>query len=291
MGDPLRRSLISGAIVATLVIALVAVASLNSDDLEIQAPGTGTTTTSPRTSTTAQSAPTSTRANDAPVTPCVVTSDPSGPLLDIKGPDRPAAQIDTQDVLPQGAQPKPANWEPPADELDWDGDQQPDAISIQSVDTGPTTASGTVTVHGSREFTVTNVSPGDPRSPTQPRVAALSDATGDGTADLIVVRANVVAVIAGGDPNALPASIDFSELLGRPGVWISPPVTVPSGATTPEGNPANNRIPGGEASVVPLWDITGDGVNDFAIDGRGPHRSPTPGQVIGTWYYAGRRCN
>ena len=47
--------------------------------------------------------------------------------------------------------------------------------------------------------------------------------------------------------------------------------------------------PDGDLSIVPAWDLTGDGINDLAVDG-GDARRYGPGRIIGTWYYAGKPC-
>lgn len=275
---------------AIAVIAGGVVVAASSEPTRIEVtpggePVTSTSSGSEVTTTTSEMSP-------APVPElvpgCRVQGQSSGPLLDFRAPDSIADVTSADAVAPVGAAAKPIDWSAAQQVLDWDGDTEPDRIVLGINEAATGIAPGTATIDAVSDFTITNIKTWDPYVAVQPRVAALSDVTGDGIADLIVVRSNVVAVVAGGNVQSLPSVIDFKGLDEVSAAWVSPPAMVP-GAVTADGRQQFGAVPFGSLSVVPLWDITGDGINDFAVVGMASRSAVAV--IRGTWYYAGKPCS
>lgn len=135
----------------------------------------------------------------------------------------------------------PAGWtEADSRPFDWDGDGHNDSLSFDR-------AASRATVHlASGSLTITGVS----------NPAAVADVTGDGRVDLIVTDHGEVRVLVGGQSSDVGTStITFTDIGAGAAGWLSPP-----GADA-----VGTQVPHDDATIRPLWDIDGDGVNDFAV--------------------------
>jgi hypothetical protein len=107
---------------------------------------------------------------------------------------------------------------------------------------------------------------------------AVHDVTGDGWLDLLVVNDRQVAVVVG-SPEVVARNIAFDAIDDDSAGWTSPPIGVAvegSGSTT---------APALDGQFSPLWDISGDGVNDFLLQAA-VERAAGP-----VYYYAGKPCS
>lgn len=156
----------------------------------------------------------------------------------------------------------PSGWaEADTRSFDWDSDGQPDQLSVDD-------RSQRVSVRwGAGSLVVTSVRVADPRdvgdggesaagdSP-DPRPAAVADVTGDGWPDLIVVSGGDVRVLVGPGPAIdQQLTVAFTDIGSISRGWTSPPTS--AGPIV--------QVPYDIASVRPLWDLNGDGADDFAI--------------------------
>lgn len=225
---------------------------------------------------------------------CTVDASSSGPLTTPEG------------GLVVPTLPPPADWvEPPQEGFDWDGDGEADTLAFDQ-DAGAVRvewADGTLTVTGVRsDFAGEPGQPvepgGDPflEQPTEsgppseaavdeglaaPVPAAVADVTGDGLLDLLVVDRGTASVVVGAGAASTGAEV-AARAIGTvvPG-WRSPPVT----PRPPEGVSFDQpRVPYDQATIVPRWDLTGDGVADWVIESNLPRAL---GPVAA---YAGRPC-
>lgn len=159
--------------------------------------------------------------------------------------------------------------------FDWDGDGSADALVV---DTG----SGTVEVRwagGSRMVTTGVRGPTDPGD--APVGATVADVTGDGAPDLLVAHPGGTTVVVG-DRGASAGTIAVADV-GRADAVDG--TRVASGWTLATSRPFDDEVvPGAGPFVVPLWDLTGDGVADFAVGN--DHRRGTSALV----FAAGRGC-
>ena len=234
------------------------------------------------TSSTSTSAPPATPQTTRNVTgPCNVKHEGTGPLEQFLGAGHEGALAGSRDYQAAGGKPRPPAWQPqPQQGFDWTGSGA--ATGKLVIDS----ANQTVMVDwGAGRISVTGVRAGiDIRgnhADTTP--AAVADVTGDGRLDLIVFEDDTVAVVTGQGAQT-PSRVAAFEEIGRlPTEWVSPPRRLPLGRS----GSAVDQVPRGKLSrtVVPLWDITGDGINDFSVD------APRLGRGSGSsLYYAGQPC-
>ena len=230
----------------------------------------------------------------AGATTCAVDPGPSGPLTTDQG------------GLFVPPVPAPADWvDPPQEGFDWDRDGEPDLLGFDQ-DQGTITvtwADGSLTVSGIRsDFSGQPGQPvepdGDPflEQPTEqgppseesvedalaaPIPAAVADVTGDGLLDLIVVDDGTASVVVGAGEASATVSVTQSAIGTEVTGWRNPPVVpVPASGDTSD----QPWVPYDQATVVPRWDLTGDGVADWVIESNLPRAL---GPVAA---YAGKPC-
>ena len=207
---------------------------------------------------------------------CVVDTEPSGPMITAAG------------GLLVPPVPPPADWtEPPQAGFDWDLDGAGDELAFdqRGASVTVTWADGSLTVTGVRsDFAGEAGQPldedgepfldqpgpeGPPAEASQdaglaaPIPAAVADVTGDGELDLLVIDEGVLSVVVGqgteatGEVSVAQAAIG-TDLDG----WRNPPV-VPE---APDGfSDDQPPVPYDEATILPRWDLTGDGVDDVVV--------------------------
>ncbi len=198
--------------------------------------------------------------------------------------------------------PAPADWvEPAQDGFDWDLDGAADALAFDQ-DAGEIRvewADGSLTVTGIRsDFAGEPGQPlepdGDPflDQPTEsgpppdgpraaPVPAAVADVTGDGALDLLVVDDGTASVVVGAGDTATTVTVSQGAIGDEVPGWRSPPVTpVPPPGYSDDQIP----VPYDQATVVPRWDLTGDGIDDWVIESNLP-RALGPATA-----YAGKPC-
>ncbi len=216
----------------------------------------------------------------AAATTCAVDPGPSGPLTTEDG-----AFFTPPVAAPDG-------WvDPPQESFDWDSDGAPDTLGFDQ-DAGAimvTWADGSLTVTGVRsDFAGQPGQPvepgGDPflEQPTEngppseeavddglaaPVPAAVADVTGDGLLDLLVVDDGTASVVVGAGADSASVSVAQSAIGTEVVGWRSPPVVPedPSGQTFDQP-----PVPYDQATIVPRWDLTGDGVADWVIESNLP---------------------
>ena len=230
----------------------------------------------------------------AAATTCTVGPDATGPMVTPEG----------GLLLPPVA--APANWvEPDQVAFDWDADGAPDTLGFDqdAATIVVTWADGSLTVRGVRsDFAGEPGQPvepgGDPflEQPTEagppsedsieadlaaPIPAAVADVTGDGLLDLIVVDEGVASVVVGAGADAATLDVDEAAIGTEVTGWRNPPVVPvpPSGAAADQP-----PVPYDQATVLPRWDLTGDGVADWVIESNLP-RALGPQTA-----YAGQPC-
>ena len=225
---------------------------------------------------------------------CTVATDPTGPMVTAEG----------GLLLPPV--PAPADWvEPDQVDFDWDADGASDTLGFDQ-DAGTivvTWADGSVTVRGVRsDFAGEPGQPiepdGDPflEQPTEagppseaaidadraaPIPAAVADVTGDGLLDLLVVDEGIASVVVGAGADSATVDVDEAAIGIEVAGWRNPPVVPvpPTGAASDQP-----PVPYDQATILPRWDLTGDGVADWVIESNLP-RALGPQTA-----YAGQPC-
>lgn len=241
-------------------------------------PSTSSTTTPPMTTTGRSAttvAPTTTRSVTGP---CRTTRDASGLLEQYLPMGGQADLNDPQSLLAKGARPKPSDWVPqPQAGFDWNNDGSPDDLRYD-----PATRTVTVDWHSGR-LEVSGVGRSDVIEKFDlGSVAIVHDVTGDGRLDLVVANFNTVGVLAGDGAASGSRTMAFLEIGADGAGWMNPPKTLLLG-TYADGSPNVRELPLGGATVRPVWDITGDGILDFALDNLSPRSGAS-------YYYAGKPC-
>jgi hypothetical protein len=230
----------------------------------------------------------------AGATTCTVATDPSGPMTTADG---------GLLVPPVAA---PGEWvDPPQQGFDWDGDGAADSLGFDQADgsVSVTWADGALTVTGVRsDFTGEPGQPvepgGDPflEQPTEsgppsesavedglaaPIPAAVADVTGDDLLDLIVVDGGTVSVLVGAGADSASVSVAQDAIGDEVAGWRNPPIVPEAPAGFSQDQPA---VPYDQATIVPRWDLTGDGVADWVVE------SNLPRALGPVTAYAGRPC-
>jgi len=215
------------------------------------------TTTAPDTSTT--TAPgTTTVAESADPPPCEVDGTTTGPLLEYG-------------VLFQGAGTPPPGWAPSQPSFDWDQDGEADDLVLADDKVSVQWSDGALTVSGVRaDFSH--------MPQTQVIPAEVADVTGDGRPDLIVAQDGEVAVVAGAGADSVALDAAFEDVGESVNGWRNPPVEL----EVPGEDPVLEPI--ASATVITLWDVTGDGITDFSA-------SSVIRRANGRFFvYAGKPC-
>lgn len=230
----------------------------------------------------------------AAATTCTVDTGGSGPLTTEEG------------ALFVPPVPAPDDWiDPPQQDFDWDEDGRPDTLGFDQEGqmVAVTWADGSLTVTGVRsDFTGEPGQPvepgGDPflEQPTEagppseesiedglaaPVPAAVADVTGDGHLDLLIVDDGTASVVVGAGPDSASISVAQAAIGQAVEGWRNPPI-VPRDPSDPTfDQPA---VPYDQATIVPRWDLTGDGVADWVIESNLPRAL---GPIVA---YAGKPC-
>lgn len=208
-------------------------------------------------------------------TPCEVDDAATGPMTTADG------GLLVPPVAP------PGDWEqPPQEGFDWDGDGAGDTLAFdQAASTVTVTwADGSLTVTGVRsDFAGEPGQPldedGDPflDQPDQqgppseasedaglaaPTPAAVADVTGDDQLDLLVVQAGTVSVVVGQGADSETVTVDQADVGSAVAGWRNPPIT----PVAPPGYSDDQiPVPYDQATIVPRWDLTDDGVDDWIV--------------------------
>jgi hypothetical protein len=226
--------------------------------------------------------------------PCEVDDTASGPML-----------TDAGGLLVPPV-PPPSDWEdPPQEGFDWDGDGAGDTLAFDQAGSTITVtwADGSLTVTGVQSdfageagqpldedgepFLEQPDEEGPPSDEAEdaglaaPTPAAVADVTGDGRLDLLVADGGVVSVVVGDGSDAVTTSVAQAEIGTSVRGWRNPPVVPASPGELSDDQPA---VPYDQATIVPRWDLTGDGVDDFVV------QSDLPRALGPQAAYAGKPC-
>jgi hypothetical protein len=222
--------------------------------------------------------------------PCAVDALASGPMTTADG----------GLLLPPV--PRPDDWVAPDQvAFDWDQDGTPDTLAFdQDARTIRVEwADGALTVTGIRsDFAGEPGQPlapdGDPflDQPTEsgppadtpraaPVPAAVADVTGDEALDLLVVDGGTASVVVGAGAAASSVTVDQAAIGEDVTGWRNPPHTpVPPPGFSSDQVP----VPYDQATIVPRWDLTGDGIDDWVVESN-------LGRALGpATAYAGKPC-
>jgi len=214
--------------------------------------------------------------------PCRVTPDPTGYIeAYLPGVGR-ADEFRPSDLVRHGAQPRPADWQPhPQSGFDWNDDGRPDTLTYDQ-------QSGTVTV----DWTDGRINVTDVQLTTTVRdhggsPAMVGDVTGDGRLDLGVTTPDrsfaVLGVLTGEGSTSVSKTVSFADMAANGTGWMNPPKKRQIGVFA-DNSPVIRELPLGGATLRPVWDLTGDGVLDIALDNPG-------GRSTGaSYYFAGKPC-
>ena len=226
--------------------------------------------------------------------PCEVDSAASGPMI-----------TDAGGLLVPPVAP-PSDWEdPPQEGFDWDDDGAGDTLAFdqESAAVTVTWADGSLTVTGIQsDFAGEAGQPldedGDPfldqpdeNGPPSdeseeaglaaPTPAAVADVTGDDRPDLLVIDGGVVSVVVGDGADAETVSVAQADIGTDVTGWRNPPIVPDGYGEISADQPA---VPYDQATIVPRWDLTDDGVDDFVV------QSDLPRALGPQAAYAGKPC-
>jgi hypothetical protein len=226
--------------------------------------------------------------------PCDVDGDASGPML-----------TDTGGLLVPPVAP-PSGWEdPPQEGFDWDGDGAGDTLAFdqQGAAVTVTWADGSLTVTGVQSdfageagqpldedgepFLAQPDEDGPPSEASEeaglaaPTPAAVADVTGDDQLDLLVIDGGIVSVVVGRGAASETVSVAQADIGTVVAGWRNPPVVPQSAGELSDDQPA---VPYDQATIVPRWDLTEDGVDDFVV------QSDLPRALGPQAAYAGKPC-
>ena len=212
------------------------------------------TTTAPEATSTS----TTTVEQTLPAPPCEVDPESSGPLLEFG-------------VLPQSVGPPPPEWEPEPTEFDWNGDGLDDELVLADETVTVEWDGGSLTISGVRvDFT------DEPETEVTP--ATVTDVTGDARPDLLLAHDGDVAVVVGAGTESVTVDAEFADIGEAVNGWRSPPVEL----APPGAEPVVEPLP--TATVLGLWDVTGDGITDYSA-------SSVIRRANGRFFvYAGKPC-
>lgn len=236
-----------GVLVFACAVSLVAAACSSAERVSVGGASTTTetsttaptSTSTPSTTTTPATSTTTTTGDPTPGPPvCAVDPDPSGPLLEFG-------------VLPQSVGTPPPGWGSDQAEFDWNGDGHDDALVLVDETVVVDWDGGSLTISGVRvDFS------DEPETEVTP--AAVADVTGDARPDLILANDGEVAVVVGGGTESVTVEADFVDVGEGVNGWRSPPVELTPPGEEPVVEPLST------ATVLPLWDVTGDGIADYS---------------------------
>jgi hypothetical protein len=155
----------------------------------------------------------------------------------------------------------PEGWVPTTGAaFDWNGDGADDTLTVTD---------DTVTIDwDDGQVVVTEAAEHIP--------AAVGDVTGDGLPDLIVSHGGHTAVLVGEGAASAALTLPFDEV-GRDTLgWTSPPQRTPQQLDA-DGNPTGEPLllPIPTALVEVIWDVDGDGANEFTVTRLNERSSPT----------------
>ncbi len=172
--------------------------------------------------------------------PCDVEPSESGPLLQFG-------------VVPQGVGAPPTGWDQDQQAFDWNQDGQSDDLVLADEAVSVVWDGGSLTISDVRvDFS------DEPETEVTP--AAVADVTGDGRPDLLLAHNGEVAVVVGAGNESATSDAAFADIGDTVNGWTSPPVEI----TPPGEDPTLEPL--ASATVIPLWDVTGDGINDYAAN-------------------------
>jgi hypothetical protein len=230
----------------------------------------------------------------AQASPCEVDAEATGPML-----------TDAGGLLVPPVAP-PADWEdPPQEGFDWDGDGSGDTLAFdqEGAAVSVTWADGSLTVTGVQsDFAGEAGQPldedgepfldqpdedGPPSDESEdaglaaPTPAAVADVTGDDRLDLLVIDGGVVSVVVGDGSESETVTVAQADIGTAVRGWRNPPVVPASPGDFSDDQPA---VPYDQATIVPRWDLTDDGVDDFVV------QSDLPRALGPQTAYAGKPC-
>jgi hypothetical protein len=183
--------------------------------------------------------------------------------------------------------PPPSDWEQPDQEgFDWDGDGSGDSLAFDQQAAAVTVswADGSLTVTDVRsDFAGEAGQPldenGDPfldqadedgppaeasedAGTAAPTPAAVADVTGDDQLDLLVIQDGIVSVVVGEGAASATTTVDQADIGVEVTGWRNPPIVPVAPPGYSDDQPA---VPYDQATIVPRWDLTGDGVDDWVV--------------------------
>lgn len=241
------------------------------------------TVTSADATTTSSSPPGSVISPPAPSTgPCRVAPNDTGPLAAFIPASAGLGTMNESLIVKAGGHNKPPGWQaPPQERFDWTGDGSfTGRLSFDEARHEVTLSwgDGAITITDVPSAKIANPSTSTPAYTP----AAVADVTGDGRLDLIITANDTAAVLTGAGKATPSRRAAFDELGHRDTEWVSPPKPLPVEPRKPE---YIISLPvGGELTALPLWDINGDGVNDFGL------YMPNSRSQGATLYYTGKPC-